>query len=94
MGSEPQQPGLLLWLKMIAPTRRAKILLGVSFLLDVAGILVVTIAANLDKSRPIPLSVSLIALVLIALGFSIFAGLTLAELRRQSKRRLPPAPPT
>ena len=44
MGSEPQQPGLLLWLKMIAPTRRAKILLGVSFLLDVAGILVVTIA--------------------------------------------------
>ena len=94
MGSEPQQPGLLLWLKMIAPTRRAKILLGVSFLLDVAGILVVTIAANLDKSRPIPLSVSLIALVLIALGGSIFAGLTLAELRRQSKRRLPPAPPT
>ncbi len=86
----PAQPGLLLWLNMIAPSRRAKILLGVSALLDVAGVLVVTIAANLVNSHPIPLSLSIIAAALIGLGTFIFSCLVIAELRRQSKRRLPP----
>lgn len=81
------RPGLMLWLKMIAPSRQAKILLGVSALLDVAGILVLTVAANLNDSRPIPLLVALVALVLIFLGSLIQGCLVIAELRRQSKRR-------
>lgn len=88
--SPAARPGLTLFLKMIAPTRRTRILLVVSFLLDAAGILVITIAANLDKSRPIPLSISTVAVVLIAVGAVILAGLVLAGVRRQSRRRLPP----
>jgi hypothetical protein len=65
------QPGLLLWPK-IRPSRRVKDLPRVSDLLDLAGALVLTTAANLS-SRPL-----------------ILACLVLAELHRQSKRRLPP----
>ena len=79
-----------LWLKMIAPTPRAKMLLGISALLDLAGVLVVTIAANVVNVRPIPLSFSIIAVELLGLGSVIQGCLVIAELRRQNNRRLPP----
>jgi Kef-type K+ transport system membrane component KefB len=86
----PAQPGLPLFLKMIAPSRRGRILLGVAALLDVAGIVVLTIAAYVLRLHPIPLWLSGIATALIAVGTGIFSCLVLAEIRRQNKRRLPP----
>jgi hypothetical protein len=69
----PVQPGLLFFLKLIAPSRRDKILLGVSALLDVAGILLLSIAVSVLHLRPIPLWLSGIAAALIAVGGFIFA---------------------
>lgn len=86
----PAQPGLVFFLKMIAPSRRDKLLLGVSALLEVAGIVLLTIAAYVLHLHPIPLSLSGIATALIAVGSSIFACLVIAEVRRQNRRRLPP----
>jgi hypothetical protein len=85
--SPPQALALLF--KMVAPTRGTKVLLGVSTLLDVAGILIVVIAANFTHTGPIPLSLSIVAAALIGLGAFIFGCLVIAALRRQSKR-LPP----
>ena len=81
------QPDLLFLLKMIAPSRGAKILLGLSVLLDVAGFLILIIAASHVNSHPTPLSLYIIAAALLSLSTVTQACLVIAGARRQSKRR-------
>jgi hypothetical protein len=78
----PARPGRLHWFKMIAPSRRTKVLLGVATLLFLAGILMAIVTVNLANS---PLSLLYIATALIGLGSAIYACLVLAFAFQQGK---------